>query len=282
VAEERSSRSPTSTPVGDRYARRVQQGPYRLLVPVSSAVTDTGGVVSGEPHATRVGLGPKLGWLVHRRSQPAWTRRVDGTAVSRWVRESRRTSTTRGPRCGRRDCRTGLIAGPRPPRRRARRRTALRAPTPEPISNATTSSVRPCPSRRTPGRPTASTPYSTCWPRRRSRTGSTPTDRARCSTSSRARHGSTSTGATGRSARARPATSPATRSAASPTRVELCRAIAVMTPGGAEEFFGEVGRASDDRSLPEPLEPTGGAPVAVRDRWPTRLRVPRLAPRTTD
>jgi hypothetical protein len=55
-----------------------------------------------------------------------------------------------------------------------------------------------------------------------------------------------------------------------------------MTPGGAEEFFGEVGRASDDRSLPEPLEPTGGAPVAVRDRWPTRLRVPRLAPRTTD
>jgi mannose-6-phosphate isomerase-like protein (cupin superfamily) len=37
---------------------------------------------------------------------------------------------------------------------------------------------------------------------------------------------------------------------------EVCRVIAVMTPGGAEGFFREVGRPTDDRSLPEPVEPT--------------------------
>lgn len=35
-----------------------------------------------------------------------------------------------------------------------------------------------------------------------------------------------------------------------------CRVIAVMTPGGAEGFFREVGQPADDRSLPEPVEPT--------------------------
>jgi quercetin dioxygenase-like cupin family protein len=37
---------------------------------------------------------------------------------------------------------------------------------------------------------------------------------------------------------------------------EVCRVIAVMTPSGAEGFFREVGRPADDRSLPEPVEPT--------------------------
>ena len=37
---------------------------------------------------------------------------------------------------------------------------------------------------------------------------------------------------------------------------EVCRVIAVMTPSGAEEFFREVGQPTDDRSLPEPIEPT--------------------------
>jgi mannose-6-phosphate isomerase-like protein (cupin superfamily) len=37
---------------------------------------------------------------------------------------------------------------------------------------------------------------------------------------------------------------------------EVCRVIAVMTPGGAEGFFREVGQPTDDRSLPEPIEPT--------------------------
>jgi mannose-6-phosphate isomerase-like protein (cupin superfamily) len=37
---------------------------------------------------------------------------------------------------------------------------------------------------------------------------------------------------------------------------EVCRIIAVMTPGGAEGFFREVGRPTDDRTLPEPIEPT--------------------------
>ena len=37
---------------------------------------------------------------------------------------------------------------------------------------------------------------------------------------------------------------------------DVCRAIAVMTPGGAEGFFREVGQPSEDRSLPEPVEPT--------------------------
>jgi quercetin dioxygenase-like cupin family protein len=34
------------------------------------------------------------------------------------------------------------------------------------------------------------------------------------------------------------------------------RVVAVMTPGGAEGFFREVGRRTSDRSLPEPVEPT--------------------------
>jgi glyoxylate utilization-related uncharacterized protein len=34
------------------------------------------------------------------------------------------------------------------------------------------------------------------------------------------------------------------------------RVIAVMSPGGAEGFFGEVGQQVDDRSLPDPVEPT--------------------------
>lgn len=37
---------------------------------------------------------------------------------------------------------------------------------------------------------------------------------------------------------------------------EVCRVIAVMTPGGAEDFFREVGQPTEDRSLPEPVEPT--------------------------
>jgi len=37
---------------------------------------------------------------------------------------------------------------------------------------------------------------------------------------------------------------------------EVCRVIAVMTPGGAEGFFREVGQSTDDRTLPEPVEPT--------------------------
>lgn len=37
---------------------------------------------------------------------------------------------------------------------------------------------------------------------------------------------------------------------------EVCRVIAVMTPGGAEGFFEEIGQPSEDRSLPEPVEPT--------------------------
>lgn len=37
---------------------------------------------------------------------------------------------------------------------------------------------------------------------------------------------------------------------------EVCRVIAVMTPGGAEGFFREAGQPTDDRSLPEPIEPT--------------------------
>jgi quercetin dioxygenase-like cupin family protein len=34
------------------------------------------------------------------------------------------------------------------------------------------------------------------------------------------------------------------------------RVIAVMSPGGAEGFFREVGQQADDRSLPAPVEPT--------------------------
>ncbi len=37
---------------------------------------------------------------------------------------------------------------------------------------------------------------------------------------------------------------------------EVSRVLAVMTPAGAEEFFREVGQPSEDRSLPEPVEPT--------------------------
>ena len=37
---------------------------------------------------------------------------------------------------------------------------------------------------------------------------------------------------------------------------EVCRVIAVMTPAGAEGFFREVGQQTEDRSLPEPIEPT--------------------------
>ena len=37
---------------------------------------------------------------------------------------------------------------------------------------------------------------------------------------------------------------------------DVSRVIAVMTPGGAEGFFREVGQPSADRSLPEPVEPT--------------------------
>lgn len=37
---------------------------------------------------------------------------------------------------------------------------------------------------------------------------------------------------------------------------KVCRVIAVMTPSGAEGFFREVGQPTDDRSLPEPIEPT--------------------------
>ncbi|MCU4742768.1 cupin domain-containing protein [Natronoglomus mannanivorans] len=36
----------------------------------------------------------------------------------------------------------------------------------------------------------------------------------------------------------------------------VARVVAVMTPGGSEGFFREVGRPSEDRSLPEPMEPT--------------------------
>lgn len=35
-----------------------------------------------------------------------------------------------------------------------------------------------------------------------------------------------------------------------------CRVIAVWTPGGAEGFFREIGEPSENRSLPEPVEPT--------------------------
>jgi quercetin dioxygenase-like cupin family protein len=37
---------------------------------------------------------------------------------------------------------------------------------------------------------------------------------------------------------------------------EVCRVIAVMTPSGAEGFFREAGQPTNDRSLPEPIEPT--------------------------
>jgi mannose-6-phosphate isomerase-like protein (cupin superfamily) len=37
---------------------------------------------------------------------------------------------------------------------------------------------------------------------------------------------------------------------------DVCRVIAVMTPGGAEGFFRAVGLPTEDRSLPEPVEPT--------------------------
>lgn len=37
---------------------------------------------------------------------------------------------------------------------------------------------------------------------------------------------------------------------------DVCRVIAVMTPGGAEGFFREVGQPTDERSLPEPVIPT--------------------------
>ena len=37
---------------------------------------------------------------------------------------------------------------------------------------------------------------------------------------------------------------------------EESRVIAVMSPGGAEGFFRDVGHPSVDRSLPEPIEPT--------------------------
>jgi mannose-6-phosphate isomerase-like protein (cupin superfamily) len=37
---------------------------------------------------------------------------------------------------------------------------------------------------------------------------------------------------------------------------DVCRVIAVMTPGGAEGFFRAVGQPTADRSLPEPVEPT--------------------------
>jgi quercetin dioxygenase-like cupin family protein len=37
---------------------------------------------------------------------------------------------------------------------------------------------------------------------------------------------------------------------------EVCRVVAVMTPGGAEGFFREVGQPTEDRSLPDPVEPT--------------------------
>ena len=37
---------------------------------------------------------------------------------------------------------------------------------------------------------------------------------------------------------------------------EVCRVIAVMTPSSAEGFFREVGQLAEDRSLPEPVEPT--------------------------
>jgi hypothetical protein len=37
---------------------------------------------------------------------------------------------------------------------------------------------------------------------------------------------------------------------------DVCRVIAVMTPGGAEGFFREIGQPTADRSLPDPVEPT--------------------------
>jgi mannose-6-phosphate isomerase-like protein (cupin superfamily) len=37
---------------------------------------------------------------------------------------------------------------------------------------------------------------------------------------------------------------------------EVCRVIAVMTPGGAEGFFRTIGQPASDRILPEPVEPT--------------------------
>lgn len=36
----------------------------------------------------------------------------------------------------------------------------------------------------------------------------------------------------------------------------VSRVIAVMSPGGAEQFFAAVGEPSEDRSLPAPVEPT--------------------------
>ncbi|MFB6211356.1 MAG: cupin domain-containing protein [Halobacteriales archaeon] len=36
----------------------------------------------------------------------------------------------------------------------------------------------------------------------------------------------------------------------------ICRVIAVMTPGGAEAFFRDIGHPSEERSLPEPVVPT--------------------------
>jgi quercetin dioxygenase-like cupin family protein len=44
---------------------------------------------------------------------------------------------------------------------------------------------------------------------------------------------------------------------------EVCRVVAVMTPGGAEGFFREIGRPTEDRSLPEPVEPTEEALQSV-------------------
>lgn len=37
---------------------------------------------------------------------------------------------------------------------------------------------------------------------------------------------------------------------------DVSRVIAVMSPGGAEQFFEAVGEPSEDRSLPAPVEPT--------------------------
>jgi quercetin dioxygenase-like cupin family protein len=37
---------------------------------------------------------------------------------------------------------------------------------------------------------------------------------------------------------------------------EVCRVVAVMSPAGAEGFFAAVGQVADDRSLPDPVEPT--------------------------
>jgi quercetin dioxygenase-like cupin family protein len=37
---------------------------------------------------------------------------------------------------------------------------------------------------------------------------------------------------------------------------DVCRVVAVMTPGGAEGFFRAVGQRTETRSLPDPVEPT--------------------------